>query len=299
MTSSGDFFSLDTDRTTVSEKVVTYPTAFGIELTPRVQVISLFLAGLAGAYALYNFLVQPVQLEKEKLEAQVNEKQAQVDQQKTNLKNLPELQANLEQAMQQRVGIYGLLGKGKSLDTLLLDINQQIQSSNSALASVLRANPQSLKPAQLATLGLSPAQVQRVRTEFRSQPATQKLLYTSELTRFSPKASVPYTDGPPELANKLKRQTVEVSMRALFPQTLNILRNLERLEPLIIIRDVKQEIAPPPAGLQEQQLLGITRLLNTSFTLDVLVPAIDPGKPPAPPAPKPAAKEPGGAPPAP
>ncbi|MFM7471707.1 MAG: hypothetical protein ACKO5P_09395 [Nodosilinea sp.] len=296
MTSSGDFFSLDTDRTTVSETVATYPTAFGLTLTPRVQVIALLLLGLAGAYGLYNLLVQPVQLEKEKLEAQVNQKQAQIDQQKTNLKNLPELQANLAQAMEQRVGIYSLLGKGKSLDTLLLDINQQIQSSNSAIAGVLRANPQSLKPAQLAALGLSPAQVERIRTQLSRNPGSQKSLYISELTGFSPKDPVPYTEGPPELANKLQRQTVEVSMRALFPQTLNILRNLERLEPLIIIRDVKQELAPLPGGGQEQQLQGIIRRLNTSFTLEVLVPAIDPGKPPAP---KPAAKEQGGVPPAP
>lgn len=297
MTSSGDFFSLDTDRTTVSERPVTYPTAFGITLTPRVQMIAFLLLGLAAAYGLYNVLVKPVQLEKEKLEAQVSQKQAQVDQQKADLKNLPELQANLQQAMAQRMGIYGLLGKSQSLDTLLLDINQQIQSSNSAIATALRANSQSLKPDQLAALGLSPAQVDRIRSQFGRTPGLQKLLYTSELTSFSPKDPVPYTEGPPELVNKLKRQTVEVSMRALFPQTLTILRNLERLEPLLIVRDVKQEIAPPPAGVQEQQLQGITRLLNTSFTLDVLVPAIDPGKPPAPPAPKPAAKA-GGVPPA-
>ncbi|NJL03088.1 MAG: hypothetical protein HC910_21895 [Spirulinaceae cyanobacterium SM2_1_0] len=79
------------------------------------------------------------------------------------------------------------------------------------------------------------------------------------------------TDGPPELANKLNRQTVEVSMQALFPQTLNILRNIERLEPLIIIRDVQQEIASPPEGVSEEQLAGLTRLLNTSVTLEVLV----------------------------
>ena len=153
--------------------------------------------------------------------------------------------------------------------------------------------------AQLAALGLSPAQVERIRTQLSRNPGSQKSLYISELTGFSPKDPVPYTEGPPELANKLQRQTVEVSMRALFPQTLNILRNLERLEPLIIIRDVKQELAPLPGGGQEQQLQGIIRRLNTSFTLEVLVPAIDPGKPPAPPAPKPAAKEQGGVPPAP
>jgi type IV pilus assembly protein PilO len=77
---------------------------------------------------------------------------------------------------------------------------------------------------------------------------------------------------------------VDISMRALFPQTLSILRNLERLEPLIVVRGLNQSIASPPAGASEDQLVGVSRQLDTTFTLEVLVPAIDPGTPPEPPA---------------
>ncbi|MGB6014425.1 MAG: hypothetical protein WBG32_06815, partial [Nodosilinea sp.] len=92
-------------------------------------------------------------------------------------------------------------------------------------------------------------------------------------------------DGPPELNGKLERYTVDVSMQALFPQTLSIMRNIERLEPLIVIRDLQQSIAPPPEGATEEQLLGISRLLLTDFTLELLVPVADPTVPPTPPPP--------------
>ncbi|MEB3250962.1 MAG: hypothetical protein VKO01_02350 [Cyanobacteriota bacterium] len=297
MTSSGDFLPFDSGRTTVQEDLINYPTAFGVRLTPRIQAIGLTLLGLAAAYALFNVLVKPVQEEKTRMEAEVAEKQAQLDQQASTLKGVADLRAELDQALAQRVEVYGLLGNGQSLDTLLLDINQQIQASNAAIADALRTPPDRLNPAQLATLGLNPTQVQRLRSQFGANPATQKLLYTSSLTRFAPTAPLPYTDGPPELANKLKRQTVEVSMRALFPQALNIVRNIERLEPLIIIRNLQQEIAPPPSGVSEEQLQGLPRQLNTSFTLEVLVPAIDPNTPPPPP-PEPAPPEGEGQPPA-
>ncbi|MGB5973541.1 MAG: hypothetical protein WBG38_09480, partial [Nodosilinea sp.] len=104
--------------------------------------------------------------------------------------------------------------------------------------------------------------------------------------RFNPSPPVLLADGPPELNGKLERYTVDVSMQALFPQTLSIMRNIERLEPLIIIKDMQQSIAPPPADVTEEDLLGVSRLLLTDFTLEVLVPVGDPTVPPPPPAPE-------------
>ncbi|HIK45048.1 MAG TPA: hypothetical protein IGR64_09190 [Leptolyngbyaceae cyanobacterium M65_K2018_010] len=289
MTATGDFLPAEDDR--FQEVAPSYPTAFGIELTPRVQGIALALLGLVGAYFLYNFLVKPVQEQKTTLETEVAQKEAQLEQQKASIQGVAELRAELDAALQQRVEIYGLLGNSQSLDTLLLDINQQIQNSNAAVADVLRADFDRLDRGQLAALGLNPAQIQKIRTQLAGDLITQRLLYTSELSQFTPSAPVPFSEGPPELADKLDKQTVEVAMQALFPQTLSILRNIERLEPLIIIRDFQQEIASPPPGVTEEQLAGITRLLDTRFTLEVLVPSIDPAVPPSPPPPPPAEGE--------
>ncbi len=285
MTAAGDFLPAE-DNQDLDQVGPSYPVAFGVEFTPKVQGIALAVLGLLGAFALFNFLVKPVQEQKISLEAEVAQKQLQVDQQKASLGNRAELQAQLNQALEQRVGIYSLLGDAQSLDTLLLDINQQIQNSNAAVADVLRADPARLDNAQLAALGLSREQIQRVKTVFAGDPQLQARLYSSELLSFTPSPSVLLADGPPELNGKLERYTVAVSMQALFPQTQSIMRNLERLEPLVVIRDVQQSIAPPPDGATEEDLLGISRLLLTDYTLDVLVPVGDPSVPPPPPAPE-------------
>ncbi|TVQ09593.1 MAG: hypothetical protein EA368_09160 [Leptolyngbya sp. DLM2.Bin27] len=291
MTAAGDFLPVDENQN-LEEVKPTYPIVFGVELTPKVQGIALAVLGLVGAFALYNFVVQPVEEQKAALETDVAQKQDQVNQQRARLQNRAELQAELEAVLDQRVGVYSLLGSSQTLDTLLLDINQQIQNSNAAIADVLRADPVPLDNAQLAALGLSRAQIERVRAEFAGNPQIQRQLFTSELLRFNPSpSSLVVEDIPPELSGRLERVTVDVSMQALFPQTLSIMRNIERLEPLIIIRNMQQSIAPPPQGASEEQLLGISRLLLTDYTLEVLVPVGDPTTPPAPPAEEPAEGE--------
>ncbi|MGB5972099.1 MAG: hypothetical protein WBG38_02215, partial [Nodosilinea sp.] len=154
MTATGDFLPGDDDQG-LEQVGPAYPTAFGIELTPRVQAIGLGLLGLLGAFAFYNFVVRPALEQKIALEAEVAQKQAQVDQQRASLQDRAVLQAQLESALEQRVGIYSLLGDAQTLDTLLLDINQQIQNSNAAIADVLRADPARLDNAQLSALGLN------------------------------------------------------------------------------------------------------------------------------------------------
>ncbi len=286
MTASGDFLPVD-DNQGLEDVSPMYPVVFGVELTPKIQGIALAVLGLIGAYALYHFVVQPVQEQKTALEGEVAQKEAQVAQQRASLQDRAALQAELNTALEQRVGIYSLLGGPQTLDTLLLDINQQIQNSNAAITDVLRADTAQLDNAQLAALGLTREQIARAKAVFAGNSQVQSQLFTSELLRFNPTSSSLVVEGvAPELVGKLERVTVDVSMQALFPQTLSIIRNLERLEPLIIISDLQQTIAPPPDGASEEELLGISRLLLTDFTMEVLVPVGDPAVPPEPPAPE-------------
>lgn len=297
MTASGDFIPADDNQL---DQGPPNPTAFGIELTPKVQGILIALLGLLGAYLLYNYLVRPVQQQKQDLEAQVTQKQAQVLQQEAQLQEVAQLEAELATALDQRVGVYELLGDQRSLDTLLLDINQQIENSNAAIENVLAADFANTSEAQLTALGLNRQQIAQVRNLYANDPVIQRLLYTSELFGFNPAQPVVVSDGSlgPELDGRLQRYSVEVNMQALYPQTLSILRNIERLEPLVIIRDFRQQLADPPAGATEEDLRGISRLLQSQFTLDVLVPTGDPTVPPPPPAPPEAETPEGEAPPA-
>ncbi len=294
MAASGDFLPGEDQ---LGEVGPTYPTVFGLELTPPAQALAIVLLGVAASFALYNFLVRPVRQQITAANQAVNDVQAQVDQQRASLQEVAVLQAQLDEAIQQRVAIYDLLGTSTTLDTLLIDINQQIQNSNAAIEDVLRSDFDRIDQGQLASLGLNQAQVTQIRSQFAGDPVIQRVLYASELWQFTPSQVVPWTAAPPELQGKINSQTVEVSMQALFPQTLNILRNIERLEPLIIIRNLEQEQAPLRGGLSEEDVQGLTRPLNTTFTLEVLVPAIDPSTPPPPPPPPEAAAGAEGAPP--
>lgn len=288
MTVSDDFIPVEGQEE--FETGPSYPVAFGIELNPRVQGIALGIVGLVGAYFLFSRLVQPVQEQVDSLESEIVELEAQIEQQEGNLAEIESVRAELNRAIEQRVGIYSLLGTPESLDTLLLDINQQIEVSNASIEQVIAGDfDQRGNSATLASLGLTSEQVDRVRSRFANDPVIQKLLYTSKLLTFNPSGgSGLVTDGTygQELNGKLERQIVNVRFQALFSQTQTILRNLERLEPLLIIRDFNQSIAQPPGNLSEEDVQGLSRLLETDFTLEVLVPVGDPTEVPPPPAPE-------------
>ncbi|MEM9817508.1 MAG: hypothetical protein AAF827_14050, partial [Cyanobacteria bacterium P01_D01_bin.6] len=254
--------------------------------TPTVQGIALAVLGVGGAIFLFSRVVRPVQVEIGALQQRIEEKEETLANQAESLRQIEEVQAELDRVLAQREGIYSLLGDPNSLDTLLLDTNQQIEKSNAAIAGAIAGDLSQAQSAQLTSQGFSQAQINRIFQEIADDPVLQRALFTSELFTFNP-VGLPEPIGEEygsELAGKLERQIVEVSFSALFGQTQNILNNLERLEPLLIIRDFQQE---PSIDLEEEEAnrAGI-RPLDTTFTMEVLVPLGDPLEPPVPPAPE-------------
>ncbi|ASC70078.1 uncharacterized protein XM38_010080 [Halomicronema hongdechloris C2206] len=292
MTAAGDFIPAEDNQ--VFEEAPAYPVAFGVELTPRVQGIAIAVVGVVGALALFNYLVSPLQSQRSELEATVEQKEQQLAQQQANAQQLEQVQANLQQALQQRAEIYSLLGDPQSLDTLLIDINQQIKNSNANISNVV-ANQAGLEQF-LRNQGLPEPLVPIIRGRILNDPERRRAFetaYESKLLSFDPSSSGIVNDGSlgPELDGKFERQQVSVEMQALFQQTQAVIRNIERLEPLVILRDFRQDIAPPGGGLTEEDVKGLARPLNTSFTLEVLVPTVDPTEPPPPPPAEPAEGE--------
>jgi len=286
MTFTDDFVPVDDADALDSPS---YPSAFGIELTPKVQGIGLAVLGVGGAIFLFTRLVSPVQADLRELQTRIEEKETTLENQAASLRRIEEVQAELDEVLTQREGIYSLLGDPTSFDTLLLDTNQQIEKSNATIAGAIAGNLTAAQSATLTAIGLSQQQVNRVIQELAEDPVAQRAAFTSELFSFNP-VGLPEPIGEeygPELSGKLERQLVEVQFRGLFNQTQNILYNLERLEPLLIIRDFDQSFADTPGDISEEELnrLGI-RPLETAFTMEVLVPLGDPREPPTPPAPE-------------
>ncbi|MEM0980856.1 MAG: hypothetical protein AAGH78_11355 [Cyanobacteria bacterium P01_H01_bin.58] len=413
MTYSEDFVPIDDAQDLEGPS---YPVVFGIEITPKVQGILLALLGIGGAAYLFTQVVQDVQTEKSEIQERVEEQREVFANQEEELERIEAVKAELEEALQQRQAVYALLGSPTSLDTLLLDSNQQVEASNTVVSDTALTNLaevrqflasggatsaqvditmveflqdilvsagsgegieiavsqdflarfsnalaaegysaagieeiffpgvrellgtlgytgeqisgiltppvpfedlQSLVDAadsetplgqrvapfaqasefdllelyflsrfrqELSAAGFSDAAISQRLDQVLSSPLLETLLYRAELVEFSP-VGLPTPVGDEfgsELNGKLERQIIQVSFRGLFDQAQGILNNVERLEPLIVIREFEQSLSDPPSGADEElvDLVGLDRRTDTSFTMEVLVPLEDPLVPP-------------------
>ncbi len=263
MTAVGDFVPPN-DADLIDEPI--NPVVFGIELSPQILGVLIALLGLGGAIYLFVKVVQPVAATNATLRADIATKEGQLVSQAQELENIAQIEAALAAAMERRRQVYSLFASKETMDTLLLDINQRIESSNAALNGV------------------------RNQVRSRGIPA---LLVEAKLETFKPGEQAVVTDGSlGEAVNgKLKRETYSVSFSGDYAQTQSILRNLERLEPLLLIRDFKVASGEPVAetviGGGGQVVVQPKVPLTTSFEVDALLPTADADVPPeiAPPEP--------------
>jgi type IV pilus assembly protein PilO len=219
-----------------------YPVVFGITITPLIGGVLLALTGLGIAtYLLLNF-VQPEWDKYQQLDQQVKDKENQVAQQEATLKQAEQVKAELAAAKKQRQDVLALFANESTLDTLLLDINRQIDARNAGLAQ-----------ARQAKLASCPAWVRSNVKEVEEQVGD--LVAKARLKRFEPdvKASGVITDNAfgPQVNNKLKRQVVNVELEGNFNQTQAIMRSIERLQPLLVLRNAEVTLGEAASSNQK------------------------------------------------
>lgn len=131
MTFADDFLEEDKDLAD------DYPSAFGITFTPMVIGIALAIFGIAGAIYIYMNLSTEARTQYQGIKAQLDEKQAQLDQ--MNQSDFPQRMASLQaeiaeqQALKKR--ITAMLTNQDDLETLLLDFNSFITANGGRLVS--------------------------------------------------------------------------------------------------------------------------------------------------------------------
>lgn len=239
MTAGGDF--IPTEGRELEGPV--YPKVFGISLTPTVGGIALAIAGAVGAYLLWANLVQPTLDRNQQLQADIAAKEQQLSSLGDAQQQIAQARERLRSAQQLQADVLGLFATPESLDTLLLDVNERVQSVNAGIQD----------PARRA-----------------------------QLSRFDfvPDASGPVTDGSLGAAvnNKLERRVYDVEIIGSFPQTQSIIRNIERLQPLLVVDNFTsnldastQRIVLNPQGQIVPTGQPETRV-TTSFRLEALVP---------------------------
>ncbi|EKQ69292.1 hypothetical protein OsccyDRAFT_1917 [Leptolyngbyaceae cyanobacterium JSC-12] len=235
MTVGGDFIPGDP----AFDESPDYPVVFGLRLTPTVTGILLALLGLAGAGALLYYLVLPEWDTYQQLKTKVEQTELEIQQQQAIAQKIEAARKDLELAKQQRADVQTLFANESALDTLLLDLNRQVDARNADLA---RRREQKL--------AACPAIVQQNVEKFEQQfgsLATRAELKTFKPTepKSSPGAVNPeiITDSSygPQVNGKLKRKTVTVALVGNYEQTAAILQSIERLQPLLVIRNLTSE----------------------------------------------------------
>jgi type IV pilus assembly protein PilO len=128
----GDEFPMDeSDEIELEEP--TYPSVFGLTLSPAVGGILIGLLGIAGAgYLLTNFLMTSWD-KNQQLQTKIKDTQNIIDNKQNYQQKLNEAQRQLIIVNQQKQGVLSLFSGEQSLDTLLLDLNSFIADREGVL----------------------------------------------------------------------------------------------------------------------------------------------------------------------
>jgi len=245
---------------------------FGIKLTPQVQAIGIAVLGLVVAGGLgYQFVLPEFQKGGEFKQKITESKQTQ-QQLQAQIQKKAEAEAKQEEAKQRRANVTAMFASDASANTLLLDMTQLVNRINAGVqgddlkAKITKFEP--YLPAAAAT----------------AAPAAQDPDILAD------------TSFGPSLAGKLRRKKFKVEFEGNFAQTRNFMRNLELLQSLLVVKNLKSELLSSTQPIEVDFLKGkivpvdrpLTKI-KTAFDLHALLPLKQEEKPPTP-APSPGAK---------
>jgi type IV pilus assembly protein PilO len=239
MTYSSDLIESDLATNTSFLAAPTYPSVFGITFSPIVTgaCVAVIGAGISG----YIFLsiLQPQLTKNQELEAKLAQTQDQIQQRKDNAKKIAVAEQTLDRANTQKQVVTGLFASDKKLDTLLLDLNKLVNIRQGELQKFTPDPP-------VAGSGSSGAAV--------------------------------VIDGSlgAALNNKIKRKGVGIEVRGNFEQVQSILRTIERLDQLLIVKDfhadVDKEGQKIVVNAQGKLVPQPEATIKTSFKIQALIP---------------------------
>ncbi len=240
MTLSDDL-NFSQQNTNFDDAASSYQSAFGITFTP--QIIGGLVGGIGFLAAVYMILnvVMPAWDNFQQLQTKSSELQGQVDQKRLQAKQADKVKTELADVKKQQIQVLGLFANEKSLDTLLMDTSRLVDSSNAQI--------------------------------------TPNNAIRAKLKRFVPAADKAEIIADNSLGekvnNKLKRRIIKVEIEGNFEQTQSIMRNLERLQPLLLVQNYDSKLVPPEVDKADEKKKAVRTgigKLSTSFDLVALMP---------------------------
>jgi type IV pilus assembly protein PilO len=194
--------------------------------------------GLGVAAFILSNLVMPAWDTFQQQQAKIQDLEGQIQQKNDSIQQIGKVKEELAQAKQQQIQVLSLFANEKTLDTLLLDLNRLVESGNAQIP----ANAVKAKLKKFAPSGQKPE---------------------------------PITDGSlgPLVNGKLKRSTINIEIQGTYEQTQSIFRNIERLQPLLLVKDYQSTLASEPAFEPGKSVRRIGPApITTSFVLQALMP---------------------------
>ncbi|NJN49289.1 MAG: hypothetical protein HC805_05280, partial [Alkalinema sp. RL_2_19] len=279
MTISGDYTRTDYDTAPEPAKI------FGLPM-PTFLGWLLGLGGLALSIFLVLNVLLPLMEQASAVSAQLEESKRRVEEAANIETELKQAKADLVKVERQKQQVMSLFAEEKDLKTILFDLNQLIDRNNAGVIA-----------ARQAKLANCPAEI---RQQYATLAGRQKweegkgpLIAEAKLKNYKPDEkgiqTITTADAgqdtyiKPALAGQLRRQTIEVAMEGNFSQVQSIFRTIERLKPLLIVKDLKVVRKQGLSSGVYAQLPGRVEFLTncqpdvlttTSFKLDALLPVV-------------------------
>ena len=237
---------------------------FGLKLTPQVQAIGIAVLGLLLAGGLgYQFVLPEFQKGGEFKQKLSDSKQTQ-QQLQAQIQKKAEAEAKQEEAKQRRANVTAMFASDATANTLLLDMTQLVNRINAGVqgddlkAKITKFEPY-LPPAATAATAAQDPDI------------------------------LADTSFGPSLAGKLRRKKFKVEFEGNFAQTRNFMRNLELLQSLLVVRNLKSELPPSTQPIEVDLVKGKIvpvaqpqTQIKTASDLHALLPLKQEEKPPTP-----------------
>ncbi len=235
----------------------TYPSIFGITFSPPIVGIGLAAAGVAISGYLFVSFLQPQLAKNQELETKLAQTQEQIQQRQDNAKKIAAAEQSRDRVKAQKQVVVGLFASDKKLDTLLLDLNK--------LVNIRQGELQKFTPDAPAASGGNGATV-----------VTDSSLGAA-------------------LNNKVKRKGVAIEVNGNFEQVQSILRTIERLDQLLLVKDFRADVDKSTQKIvvdaQGRIVPQPDAIIKTSFKIQALIPLSPAEQAAATPPPAPAKKK--------
>ncbi len=240
-------------------------TVLGVTLTPMILGAIAGVVLVAGAAYLFYILVLPALDQKGKLTADLEKIKNDIQQQEQQVKKLEESKAKQQEALQTKKEVLGLFAQPENINTLSQDLNKQIETSK--------------------------GQMFKFEPNVSTNPKDTGIIDDDSLG--------------PDANGKIKRQMFAVEMQGTFNQVQSTMRNIERLQPLLLVNNFKAELDDKtlsPILTKDGKIEQLQEPnVKASFQIQIVMPltkeeldainaaaeAANPSKPPATPTPPP------------